>query len=466
MPDADPAVIDALLGRHRSGQRRLRRARRRGRRSPDTLDQTRREARRLLHGHPTDAFPTVAEALARSGLNGRGRIVVEKPFGRDLASAQRAERDAARGVPRGAHLPHRPLPRQGERRGPARLPLLEHVARADLEPQLRSQRAAHDGRDDRRRGSRRVLRLRRRDPRRRAEPPPAGGHAAGDGAAGRRPVAATCSDEKAKVLAAMEPIDRAERRARPVRRLPRRARRRSRLRRRRRSPPRGCEIDSWRWAGVPFYVRAGKALAATATEAVVEFQRTAAPAVRRGRRTAARAQPRPLPARVATTASRSRCRPRRPASSSTARTSTSRSTSPPRSASVGTPTSGCSTTPSPGNPRRFAREDVVEETWRMVQPALDDPGPIHPYFPRHVGPGRGRSGPAARRLLVHPQHLSARAPLHTLRGLSPSDPRVRRCPTPTCHRPTTLARTGCVSPSRWWSSTPATGRARAPLRSG
>jgi glucose-6-phosphate 1-dehydrogenase len=31
-------------------------------------------------------------------------------------------------------------------------------------------------------------------------------------------------------------------------------------------------LDSWRWAGVPFYVRAGKCLAATATEAVVEFQ--------------------------------------------------------------------------------------------------------------------------------------------------------------------------------------------------
>ena len=32
------------------------------------------------------------------------------------------------------------------------------------------------------------------------------------------------------------------------------------------------EIDSWRWAGVPFFVRAGKGLAATLTEAVVEFQ--------------------------------------------------------------------------------------------------------------------------------------------------------------------------------------------------
>ena len=33
------------------------------------------------------------------------------------------------------------------------------------------------------------------------------------------------------------------------------------------------EIDSWRWAGVPWYVRVGKALAGSATEAVVELRR-------------------------------------------------------------------------------------------------------------------------------------------------------------------------------------------------
>ncbi len=32
------------------------------------------------------------------------------------------------------------------------------------------------------------------------------------------------------------------------------------------------EIESWRWQGVPFYIRAGKALAETVTEAVVEFK--------------------------------------------------------------------------------------------------------------------------------------------------------------------------------------------------
>jgi glucose-6-phosphate 1-dehydrogenase len=32
------------------------------------------------------------------------------------------------------------------------------------------------------------------------------------------------------------------------------------------------QVDSWRWAGVPFYVRAGKGMATTLTEAVVEFK--------------------------------------------------------------------------------------------------------------------------------------------------------------------------------------------------
>ena len=33
------------------------------------------------------------------------------------------------------------------------------------------------------------------------------------------------------------------------------------------------EVDSWRWSGVPFVIRAGKAMAETVTEAVVEFRR-------------------------------------------------------------------------------------------------------------------------------------------------------------------------------------------------
>lgn len=37
------------------------------------------------------------------------------------------------------------------------------------------------------------------------------------------------------------------------------------------------DIDSWRWAGVPFYMRAGKRLATTALEAVVQLKYPPAP---------------------------------------------------------------------------------------------------------------------------------------------------------------------------------------------
>jgi glucose-6-phosphate 1-dehydrogenase len=40
-----------------------------------------------------------------------------------------------------------------------------------------------------------------------------------------------------------------------------------------------------------------------------------------------------------------------------------------------------------GDARRFARVDGVEHAWRVVQPALDDPGPVRAY-------GRGSWGPS------------------------------------------------------------------------
>jgi glucose-6-phosphate 1-dehydrogenase len=39
-----------------------------------------------------------------------------------------------------------------------------------------------------------------------------------------------------------------------------------------------------------------------------------------------------------------------------------------------------------GDPRRFAREDMVEEAWRIVQPALDHPGAVYPYPRGSWGP--------------------------------------------------------------------------------
>jgi glucose-6-phosphate 1-dehydrogenase len=39
-----------------------------------------------------------------------------------------------------------------------------------------------------------------------------------------------------------------------------------------------------------------------------------------------------------------------------------------------------------GNPRRFARQDIVEEAWRIMEPVLDQPGAVHTYEPGSWGP--------------------------------------------------------------------------------
>jgi glucose-6-phosphate 1-dehydrogenase len=39
-----------------------------------------------------------------------------------------------------------------------------------------------------------------------------------------------------------------------------------------------------------------------------------------------------------------------------------------------------------GDSTPFTRQDMVEESWRIVQPLLDNPPPLHPYEPGTWGP--------------------------------------------------------------------------------
>ena len=94
-----------------------------------------------------------------------------------------AQPRAAHGVRRSVGVSHRPLSRQGSGAEPGGVPLRQHVSGADLEPQLRRERAGHHGGEFRRAGARRFLRGDGRDSRRAAEPPVAGGGDHRDGAA-------------------------------------------------------------------------------------------------------------------------------------------------------------------------------------------------------------------------------------------------------------------------------------------
>ena len=61
---------------------------------------------------PPVLFATVVEQLGNTGSTSGARVIVEKPFGRDLASAHELNRILLARLRRRHHLPHRPLPRQ------------------------------------------------------------------------------------------------------------------------------------------------------------------------------------------------------------------------------------------------------------------------------------------------------------------------------------------------------------------
>ena len=144
-------------------------------------------------------------------------------------------------------------------------------------------------------------------------------------------------------------------------------------------------IDSWRWAGVPWYVHCGKALATAATEVVVEF-----------------AQPPRLLFDEAGGPTPERNLVRFRLGHNDGVTFTLQAKTPGEhldsqnvdisvdfAAALGQRREAYERLIDDalqGSPRRFAREDIVEQTWRVVQPALDQPGPVSPYFRGSWGP--------------------------------------------------------------------------------
>ena len=207
----------------------------------------------------------------RSGCATGARVVVEKPFGDDLASARELNRILLGSFDEARHLPDRPLPRQAAGAQHAVLPVRERVPRGVLEPDLRRERADHDGRGLRRPGARRVLRRDRHHPRRHPEPSVPGVEQSRDGAAGEngQRVDARREGEGAEghpaaggARTSFADSSAATGRSRVW--LP--------IRRSRRSRRSGSTSIRWRWQGVPFYIRAGKSLPVTCTEIVVRLR--------------------------------------------------------------------------------------------------------------------------------------------------------------------------------------------------
>ena len=171
------------------------------------------------------------------------------------------------------------------------------------------------------------------------------------------------------------------------------------------------EMESWRWAGVPFFVRTGKCLPLTALEAVVTFREP--PKLLFGGTDGHRAHPNEFVFRLSD--------PDGVTFSLQAKQPGERMTTKPVALNVSFGSAlgqrrdayeRLLADAMEGNQSRFAREDMVEQAWRIVDPVLDLPGPVQPYY-------RGTWGPAeADRLLRGP----SRAHWHNPEPAPPAAP--------------------------------------------
>ena len=160
----------------------------------------------------------------------------------------------------------------------------QHV-RADLERQLRRPRADHHGRGHRHRRPGRLLRRHRRGPRRDPEPPAPAAGADRHGGAGlvrRRARCGPRSRRSSRAVACSRRLDLDTPRAGSTPRAGRAARRCPATSTRTDIPKTSTtetfaaiqlDIDTRRWAGVPFYLRTGKRLGRRVTEVAVVFKR-------------------------------------------------------------------------------------------------------------------------------------------------------------------------------------------------
>jgi glucose-6-phosphate 1-dehydrogenase len=387
IPDAKAAVLDALLARLDLIQGDYA-----SRATWDelcaTLDKWDSENAVYYMAVPPSAFPMIARALADAGLNKRGRIVVEKPFGRDLASAQELNATLHSVFPEDHifRIDHYLGKESVEDLMVFRFSntLLEPVWNRNYVRRVQITMAETIGvegrgafydsvgaiRDVVQNHLLQVLALL-------AMEPPVG------------PEANYLQDEKAKVFAAMRPLccDALVRGQYAGYRQEEGVKKDSTVET---FAAMRFDIDSWRWAGVPFYARAGKSLAKAATEAVVEFK-----------------EPPRLLFDEMGDANPGRNLVRFRLGQNDGVTFTLQAKTPglaldSQDVDVGVDFAAALgerrdayerllDDALAGNPRRFAREDVVEQTWRIVQPALDDPPPIHEYERGSWGPAEANS---------------------------------------------------------------------------
>jgi glucose-6-phosphate 1-dehydrogenase len=141
------------------------------------------------------------------------------------------------------------------------------------------------------------------------------------------------------------------------------------------------EIENWRWAGVPFFIRAGKRLPVTQTELRLVFKhppRLGFPAFERG------IEPNQLVVKLdPSTGVRLELEAHRAEGPGPIELDMEFSA---EGGEGATPYEVLLHAALVGDSTRFTRQDAVEETWRVFQPLLDAPPPVQPYAPGSWGP--------------------------------------------------------------------------------
>jgi glucose-6-phosphate 1-dehydrogenase len=143
------------------------------------------------------------------------------------------------------------------------------------------------------------------------------------------------------------------------------------------------EIDNWRWSGVPFFIRTGKRLPVTQTELRLVFKHPPRLGFAFGDR---RPEPDQLVVKLdPSTGIRLQVDARR-ADKAGADAINLDMEFAEEGGEGATPYEVLLHAGLVGDSKRFTRQDGVEETWRVMQPLLDAPPPVHPYAPGSWGP--------------------------------------------------------------------------------
>jgi glucose-6-phosphate 1-dehydrogenase len=351
---------------------------------PNTFAQLRKElgsAKQPLHylAIPPSLFGTVAEGLAHAGCADNARVVVEKPFGRDVPSAEELNRILHRYFPeeRIFRIDHflGKEPVQNILYTRFANPMFEPIWNRNYVRSIQITMAENFGVEDRGKfyeeaGAVRdvvqnhllqVLAVLTMDP------PTGEAHEA-------------WRDQKAELLKAIRPVaptDVVRGQFRGYRSVPGVA------------AASTVEtfvalklfIETWRWAGVPIYIRAGKMLAVTSTEVFVEFKRP--PMSTFGENVPGKSAH--LRMRISPDiAIGMGVRVKTPGEQMTGKdveltlTEHAANDMPPYERLLGDAMRGLT--------ELFARQDIVEAQWRAVEPILGNVTPLHLYEPGTWGP--------------------------------------------------------------------------------